>query len=74
MEIVFDAYKRGRNDKHDSNLYAKKAGVKVIYTSVTETADMYIERRFQELNKKGFKNMIVCSDDNMLRSVAGSSK
>ena len=44
----------------------------VTYTSMAETADNYIERRFSELSAGGFNNMVVVTDDNVLRMVAGA--
>lgn len=69
IEVVFDAYKRegGTQQSHSEN------NVIVTYTSKSETADTHIERRFESLRKRGFANMIVCTDDNLLRMVGGSS-
>ena len=39
---------------------------------MAETADNYIERRFSELSAEGFNNMVVVTDDNVLRMVAGA--
>lgn len=67
IEVVFDAYKTGfpeRQEVVDSVL--------VTYTSPQETADSYIERRFNELSNHGFTNMIVATDDQLLRSGAGA--
>lgn len=45
----------------------------VTFTGMSETADNYIERRFGELAAEGFTNMIVATDDNVLRMVAGGA-
>ena len=68
IEVVFDVYK---SIGHQSS--SSVDNVIVTYTSMSETADNYIERRFEELKKDGFSNMIVATDDNVLRSIAGTS-
>lgn len=65
IEVVFDAYKVKMPQKTEDY-----DGIRITYTSATETADSYIERRFFELHKEGFKNMLLCSDDILLRTVA----
>eukprot|EP00981_Chlorochromonas_danica_P010236 scaffold3058_cov165-Ochromonas_danica.AAC.27 len=66
IEVVFDAYKVKSSG---NSMFAD--GVIITYTSATETADGYIERRFEELRNEGFTNMIVATDDNMVRMSAG---
>jgi len=67
IEVVFDAYKAAGPQKRESidNVF-------VTYTGASETADNFIERRFNELSNEGFTNMIVATDDNVLRMVAGT--
>ena len=67
VEVIFDAYKVASPQSTqtiDSLL--------VTYTSMAETADNYIERRFTELSNSGYNNMVVATDDRVLRMVAGS--
>lgn len=66
IEVVFDAYKVKSSG---NSMFAD--GIIITYTSATETADGYIERRFEELRNEGFTNMIVATDDNMVRMSAG---
>ena len=69
IEVVFDAYKTG------ASFSTREAtdNVFVTFTSSSETADNYIERKFEELRKQGFTNIVVATDDNLLRMNAGSS-
>lgn len=67
IEVVFDAYKTGSPERQEV-----VDSVLVTYTSPQETADSYIERRFNELSEQGFTNMIVATDDQLLRSGAGA--
>jgi len=71
IEVVFDAYMSA------SSIGGSKTSlidnILVTYTSASETADNYIERRFSELANEGFTNMVVATDDNLLRMVAGSA-
>jgi len=69
IEVVFDAY-AARGVEHLSRSQLVD-GVMVTFTSKSETADNHIERRFSELRKEGYSNMIVATDDNVLRMVAG---
>lgn len=67
VEVIFDAYKVASPQSTqtiDSLL--------VTYTSMAETADNYIERRFTELSNSGYNNMVVATDDRVLRMAAGS--
>lgn len=68
IEVVFDAYKALGPQSSQS-----VDDVIVTYTSKVETADNYIERRFEELRKDNFKNIVVATDDLLLRTTAGSS-
>ena len=68
IEVVFDAYKVKAAQKLEV-----VDGVCCVYTSAQETADGYIERKFEDLKRQGFTNMVVASDDSMLRTVAGST-
>ena len=68
IEVVFDAYKAMTPQKTESI-----DSLLVHYTGVSETADNFIERRFGELAAEGFTNMIVATDDNVLRMVAGGA-
>lgn len=68
IEVIFDAYKRGGATHRMST-----DNVLITFTSASETADMHIERRFEELRAQGFRNMVVATDDNVLRMIAGSS-
>lgn len=61
IELVFDAYKSGSS--HSSTSITDN--IIVTYTSATDTADTFIERRFQELSNEGFTNMVVATDDNV---------
>jgi len=70
IEVVFDAYKNKANIKSKSD---GSDGFIVTYTGSSETADNYIERRFGELKAQNFSNMVVATDDIVLRTVAGSS-
>lgn len=70
IEVVFDAYKNKGNIKSKSD---GSDGLIVTYTGSSETADNYIERRFSELKAQNFTNMIVATDDMVLRTVAGST-
>ena len=70
IEVVFDAYKGDRSGSFSRSKSAN--GIIATYTGRSETADNYIERRFSELSKNNFNNMIVATDDKLLRSVAGS--
>ena len=68
IEVVFDAYKAMTPQKTES-----VDSLLVHYTGISETADNFIERRFGELAAEGFTNMIVATDDNVLRMVAGGA-
>jgi len=68
IEVVFDAYKSGLGGSSTSI-----NNIQVTYTSASETADNHIERRFEELRREGFSNMVVATDDTTLRMVAGSA-
>jgi predicted RNA-binding protein with PIN domain len=68
IEVVFDAYKAMTPQKSESI-----DSLLVHYTGMSETADNFIERRFGELAAEGFTNMIVATDDNVLRMVAGGA-
>lgn len=68
IEVVFDAYKAMTPQKTESI-----DSLLVHYTGMSETADNFIERRFGELAAEGFTNMIVATDDNVLRMVAGGA-
>lgn len=61
IELVFDAYKSGSSQSSSSIT----DNIVVTYTSTTDTADTFIERRFQELSNEGFTNMVVATDDNV---------
>jgi len=65
IELVFDAYKHSAPEKSEL-----VDGVVVTYTSPSETADDCIERRFNALAQAGFTNMVVATDDNLLRMTA----
>ena len=69
IEVVFDAY-AARGVEHLSRTQILD-GVTITFTSKSETADNHIERRFTELRNEGYSNMIVATDDNVLRMVAG---
>ena len=62
IEIVFDAYRVKTPQKTEDF-----DGIRVTYTSGTESADNYIERRFMELHKEGYNNMMVCTDDRAIQ-------
>jgi predicted RNA-binding protein with PIN domain len=68
IEVVFDAYKVKSPEKTEV-----VDSIQVTYTGADETADNHIERRFQELSNSGYTNMVVATDDNVLRMVAGSA-
>jgi predicted RNA-binding protein with PIN domain len=68
IEVVFDAYMTGGVENR-----ASVDNVLITYTGRGETADNHIERRFAELSRDGYRNIVVATDDNMLRTVAGSS-
>jgi predicted RNA-binding protein with PIN domain len=68
IEVVFDAYKAMMPQKSES-----VDSLLVTYTGMSETADNYIERRFGELSAEGFTNMIVATDDMVLRMVASGA-
>lgn len=70
IEVVFDAYKV-KGKRRSSSEFAD--GLVVTYTGSSETADNYIERRFGELKAQQFSNMVVATDDVVLRTVAGST-
>ena len=70
IEVVFDAYKVKGNPKSTSEV---TDGLIITYTGSSETADNYIERRFGELKAQNFSNMVVATDDIVLRTVAGST-
>ena len=67
IEVIFDAYKAPPSPS-TSPFSTSSAGMKsrsqtvdgvaVTFTSNSETADNYIERRFEELRKAGFTNMV----------------
>lgn len=65
IEVVFDAYQASSPQRRDSvdNIF-------VTFTGPGETADDYIERRFSELQKEGFRNVVVATDDSLLRMTA----
>ena len=65
IELVFDAYNANAPERTDS-----VDNVFVTFTGRAETADGYIERRFNELQREGFKNMVVATDDSLLRMSA----
>ena len=65
IELVFDAYKHSSPERTESI-----DGVVVTFTSPSETADDCIERRFNTLAQAGFANMVVATDDNLLRMTA----
>ena len=65
IELVFDAYQASSPERRES-----VDNVFVTFTGPGETADDYIERRFSDLQKEGFKNMVVATDDNLLRMTA----
>lgn len=66
IELVFDAYKSGSSQSSSSIT----DNIIVTYTSATDTADTFIERRFQELSNEGFTNMVVATDDNVSMCLA----
>lgn len=68
IECVFDAYKLLGPEKKEII-----DGIAVTYTGRSETADTYIERRFHEMRSEGFQNMVVATDDSVLRMIAGTS-
>ena len=72
IEVVFDAYKASSFNRFSAASKASNDGIKVTYTSASETADNYIESRFNQLKMNNFTNMVVATDDNLLRVVAGS--
>ena len=65
IELVFDAYKHAAPEKRET-----VDGVFVTFTRQSETADDCIERRFNELSRAGHTNMIVVTDDQLLRGTA----
>jgi predicted RNA-binding protein with PIN domain len=67
IEVVFDAYKVAGPQKTEI-----VDSILVTYTSGSETADSFIERRFEELRQQSFISMMVATDDNMLRMIAGT--
>ena len=69
IEVVFDAY-AAKGVEYLSRTQVVD-GVTVTFTSKSETADNHIERMFSNLRKEGYTNMIVATDDNVLRMVAG---
>lgn len=71
IEVVFDAYMSASSVGGSKTSLVDN--VLVTFTSASETADNYIERRFSELARDGFTNMVVATDDNVLRMVAGSA-
>lgn len=60
IEVIFDAYKAPYSSS--SALINSRSqnidGLVVTFTSNSETADNYIERRFEELRQAGFVNMV----------------
>ena len=64
IEVIFDAYKAPPSPSSSPFSSGMKSrsqtvdGVVVTFTSNSETADNYIERRFEELRKSGFTNMV----------------
>jgi len=68
IEVIFDAYKTGGNE-----ISKVIDNVSVTFTSASETADNHIERKCEQLRKDGFTNIIVATDDVMLRMTAGSA-
>lgn len=72
IEVVFDAYKATSFSRLATASKPSYDGIKVTYTSASETADNYIENRFNQLKSNNFTNMVVATDDNLLRLVAGS--
>eukprot|EP01036_Dinobryon_divergens_P029049 gene29049-38100_t len=79
IEVIFDAYKAPPSPSASPFSSGMKSrsqtvdGVVVTFTSNSETADNYIERRFEELRKSGFTNMAVATDDLVLQALAGQS-
>ena len=74
IEVVFDSYKRSSNINSGIPGNAVSSlidNVRVTFSGKSETADTYIERRFNDLKKQGFTNMVVATDDNVLRMAAG---
>ena len=69
IEVVFDAYKVKGSPRPTTIV---TDGLIITYTGSSETADNYIERRFGELKAQQFTNMVVATDDMVLRTVAGS--
>jgi len=65
IELVFDAYKIRTPERSEC-----VNGIWVTYTGPTETSDDYIERRLNEFKSKGFTNVVVATDDRMLRMSA----
>ncbi len=72
IEVIFDAYKTPFYSPSSSTSPSSASGVKssrsqnidgvvVTFTSNSETADNHIERRFEELRKDGFTNMVSVS-------------
>ena len=68
IEVVFDSYKSMQPQKTETI-----DSLLVHYTGISETADNFIERRFGELAAEGYTNMIVATDDLVLRMVAGGA-
>ena len=68
IEVIFDAYKNG-----GSEVSKVVDNVSVTFTSASETADNHIERKCEQLRKEGFTNIIVATDDVMLRMTASSA-
>lgn len=73
IQLVFDACRAAHIVSAGRTLESRliSEGVSVVYTSASETADTYIERQFQELLQIGYTNLVVVTDDQVLRSVAG---
>ena len=90
IDVVFDAYMNREARSGSSNNNKPVSTINIIannsastiqsnelivtYTSSSETADNYIERRFSELQQSGFNNMIVATNDNMLRYIIEDDK
>lgn len=74
IEVVFDSYKKTSNIGGGIPGNAVSSlidNVRVTFSGKSETADTYIERRFNDLKKEGFTNMVVATDDKILRMAAG---
>jgi predicted RNA-binding protein with PIN domain len=71
IELVFDAYRVSEfTDRQPEQV---SDDFQIIFTNHGQSADGYIEQRFSQLQREGFTNMLVATDDQVLRTVAGSS-